>query len=99
MEDDVFEWDERKRRANIAKHGIDFRDIPSAFRQPHIEDYDHRHSRAGEDRWKVLGMVKGQVVFFVYAERDGGRRIITARAADRRETVLYFSRFWFQPWS
>ena len=26
-----FEWDEAKRKANIAKHGIDFLDVPEMF--------------------------------------------------------------------
>ena len=26
-----FEWDEAKRTANIAKHGIDFLDVPEMF--------------------------------------------------------------------
>jgi len=26
-----FEWDEAKRTANIAKHGIDFCDVPEMF--------------------------------------------------------------------
>ncbi|MEE8393500.1 MAG: BrnT family toxin [Rhodospirillales bacterium] len=40
MDEDGFEWDEEKRLTNIAKHGIDFRDIPLAFGFPYIEDYD-----------------------------------------------------------
>ncbi len=98
MAEDEFEWDEPKRRANLAKHGVDFDDIPEAFRHPRIEDYDHRHSGT-EDRWKVLGYVKGRVVFFVYSERRGTKRIITARPATRQETMLYFRRFWFDVWS
>lgn len=94
-----FEWDEEKRRANIAKHGIDFRDVPSAFDHPRLEDYDWRHSTARETRWKVLGLVKGKVVFFVYTERGGRRRLITARSATRRETMVYFRRFWFDSWT
>jgi len=27
----TFEWDEAKRSANIAKHGIDFVDVPEMF--------------------------------------------------------------------
>lgn len=30
----VFEWDEAKNKANIAKHGIDFSDVPDIFRHP-----------------------------------------------------------------
>jgi len=29
-----FEWDEAKRHANIAKHGVDFLDAPEMFEGP-----------------------------------------------------------------
>lgn len=32
-----FEWDERKRLINLAKHGIDFEDAAEALYEPHIE--------------------------------------------------------------
>jgi uncharacterized DUF497 family protein len=32
----VFEWDEEKRRANIAKHGIDFVRATAILRRPTI---------------------------------------------------------------
>jgi hypothetical protein len=98
MAEDAFDWDEQKRLSNLAKHGIDFRDVSSAFRYPYLEDYDHRHSSPIEQRWKVLGFVNGRVVFFVYTERDGKKRIITARPATRTESVVYYRRFWFDPW-
>ena len=33
-----FEWDENKRLANIAKHGIDFRDAMDVFFEPHLDE-------------------------------------------------------------
>jgi uncharacterized DUF497 family protein len=98
MDEYAFEWDEQKRLSNLAKHGIDFRDVPSAFQHPYLEDYDHRHSSLQEQRWKVLGIVKIRVVLFVYKERDGNKRIITARPATTTESMVYYRRFWFEPW-
>jgi uncharacterized DUF497 family protein len=93
-----FEWDEAKRRSNLARHGIDFRDIPELFRHPRIEDFDGRHSW-GEDRWRALGLVRGQVVFCVYTPRSEKLRIITARPATKTEIMLYYGGFWFDPFS
>ena len=91
-----FEWDEDKRRANLSKHGIDFADVPPLFERPHLEDFDPRHS-AGEDRWRVLGLVGDRVVFCVYTRRGGRRRLVTARPATRREAMLYYRECWFDP--
>jgi hypothetical protein len=30
----TFEWDEAKRRANLARHGVDFLDVLSVFADP-----------------------------------------------------------------
>jgi uncharacterized DUF497 family protein len=89
-----FEWDEKKRRLNLSKHGIDFREIPKVFRFPRIEDDDRLHSR-NERRRRALGYLDGRVVFFVYAMRGSRRRIITARPATRDESVLYYQRYLF----
>jgi uncharacterized DUF497 family protein len=89
-----FEWDEKKRLYNLLKHGIDFREIPKAFRFPRIEDDDLLHSER-EPRRRALGYVDGRVVFFVYTMRGNRRRIVTARPATRDETVLYYQRFPF----
>lgn len=89
-----FEWDEKKRRLNLSKHGIDFREIPKVFRFPLIEDDDRLHAR-NEPRRRVLGYLDGRVVFFVYTMRGSRRRIITARPATRDESVLYYQRYLF----
>lgn len=43
----LFEWDERKRLANLAKHHIDFQDVMRVFDGPVFETVD---SRQGEER-------------------------------------------------
>ena len=37
-----FEWDERKRRANLAKHGLDFAALHQMFRANLLEEDDTR---------------------------------------------------------
>ena len=40
----MFAWDERKRLANVRKHGIDFRDAPKIFRGFTLTAEDNRES-------------------------------------------------------
>jgi uncharacterized DUF497 family protein len=50
----LFEWDESKRQANLAKHYIDFRDAKRMFDGPVFERIDRRH---GEDRIFAIGLM------------------------------------------
>ena len=70
--EDKFEcvWDELKRAPNIKKDGIDFADISRIFHHNIIEDYDLLQSEE-EDRWRVLGLLDGEVVFCIYTQREG----------------------------
>ena len=45
-----FEWDETKRAANLAKHGIDFVDALEMFAAPMLVRSDERKDY-GEPRW------------------------------------------------
>ena len=84
-----FEWDERKNRANIRKHGFDFGDAEEMFsgalliRPDTDEDY-------GEERWVGIGMIQGRVALVAFAERPQETiRIISLRKADHEEREQY----------
>jgi len=55
-----FEWYQQKNKANIAKHGFDFADVPRVFRLPLRISLDERQDY-GEDRWIRIGMLNGRV--------------------------------------
>lgn len=82
-------WDEDKRLANIAKHGLDFAEagevIDSRFR------LDVSVMRGSEAR--VLSISYAlcvlAVLTVVYAERDGAARIISFRYASDNEREVY----------
>ncbi len=44
----------------------------------------------GEDRFTMVGMVEGALIFVVHTERDDRVRIITARRATKHEQDDYF---------
>jgi len=86
----VFTWDETKRKSNLAKHGIDFRDAPAIFDGPLVTVEDMREDY-GELRYIALGLLEGVVVSLVYAERNDQVRLISIRKALKHETRFFLS--------
>lgn len=85
----AFEWDERKNRINILKHGIDFSDAIDVFNHPVLLALDGRDDY-GEERWIALGWMKATLGVVVHVERLGPIiRIISARKATKREAKRY----------
>jgi len=85
----IFEWDEKKNRTNIRKHGLDFTDAAEMFRGVLIVEPDTREDY-GEKRWIGLGIVRGRIAHVVFAERDLETiRIISLRKASSREKKEY----------
>ena len=83
----MYEWDEAKRRANLAKHGVDFADM-ARF------DWDSSLHIASdfqdfEQRDVVLGLIGFDVVVVCYTQRGERTRVITLRKANKREEKLF----------
>jgi uncharacterized DUF497 family protein len=85
----VLVWDEAKRRSNLEKHGLDFRDAHLVHDNP--EKCTYESSRKGERRLLDLAfaMVKGRLLALVYTERGGDVRVISFRPASREEREQY----------
>jgi uncharacterized DUF497 family protein len=84
----AFEWDDNKRRANVKKHGIDFEVAKEVFGDPAA--YTYTSSRAlSERRYVTVGMTRNVMIAVICTLRDGTVRIISARAARRKERQLY----------
>lgn len=86
-----FQWDEDKRRASLAKHGVDFVDVTPMFDGPFIETIDDRFAY-GETRINCTGEIKGRVFVVTITWRGAVCRIIHARKANDRETRKYRAR-------
>ncbi|NBC47467.1 MAG: BrnT family toxin [Gammaproteobacteria bacterium] len=84
-----FTWDERKRRANLSKHGLDFADAEKVFAGPMILVKDHRRDY-GEQRMIGIGLLDVLVVLIVHVESDHDIRIISMRKATSDETDLLY---------
>lgn len=88
-----FEWNEAKRRANIAKHGVDFVDAPEMFTglAPMQISLDIREDYP-EDRFIGIGSIKGRVMVVVFSEpAPGSIRIISLRKALKHEQKKFES--------
>jgi uncharacterized protein len=85
----TYEWDERKRRVNLKKHGIDFIDVPEVFDGAVVIIPDERFDY-GETRFVALGILKSLVVVVAYTERGENIRMISARKATKNEQIYYF---------
>jgi uncharacterized DUF497 family protein len=88
----VFEWDETKSLANARTRGLPFEIAMALFDGPTLESPDRRHGY-GERRVKAIGQAAGQVLVCVYTDRSDVRRIISLRAANRRERDAYRAAF------
>jgi hypothetical protein len=85
----VYVWDEAKRKANLEKHGLDFKDADLVYENPDKCTYDT--SRGGEYRLMDIAMavIKGRVLTLVYTERGKDVRVISFRHASREERKQY----------
>ena len=86
----MFTWDEKKRRLNLAKHGIDFHDAEMIFDGPLVTVEDRREDY-GARRYVALGFLAEVVVSLTYSERGDRIRIISIRKALKHETRFFFS--------
>ena len=82
----MYEWDEAKRRANRAKHRLDFTAIEAFDWGTASTKPDSRH---GEPRFVATGYIGSRLHIVVYTERGDRLRIISMRKANPRERRDY----------
>ena len=86
-----FEWDERKRRANLRKHGIDFVRVARYFDRLAVVGFDEREDY-GEERWIAVGYLGNVLAVVVFTMPDEEIvRLISARKVSRRERENLYS--------
>jgi uncharacterized DUF497 family protein len=81
-----YEWDERKRRSNLEKHGLDFFDVSIVFDSPHVEVPS---SHGSEKRFLAIGTLEGRFVTVIYTTRNEAIRVISFRRARHEERDTY----------
>ena len=93
MDELRFEWDKKKEKSNIRKHGVSFDEARSVFYDENaMQFHDPDHSE-NEDRFIMLGMsfkLRTLVVCHCFRENGSTIRIISARKADEDEKKEYW---------
>ena len=88
-----FEWDGRKEKANINKHGVSFNEARTVFYDENaLQFFDPDHSE-DEDRFILLGMhfkLRILVVYHCFRMGENVVRIISARKANSNEEHAYW---------
>jgi uncharacterized DUF497 family protein len=85
-----FDWDKSKAKDNYAKHGISFELAMGVFKDPFAIEFLDDRQDYGEERYVILGMVHGRILYVGYTERSDVFRIISARRATKHEEENYF---------
>ena len=85
-----YEWDEAKRAANLAKHGVDFADAVGALEDPCGRTFEDGDA-VDEARFVSLGYgFCNRILYVVWTERGIDTiRIISARKASPGEARHY----------
>lgn len=88
-----FEWDSKKEKANLKKHGISFDEARTVFFDENaIQFYDPDHSES-KVRFLLLGMsfkLRVLIVCHCFRESETLIRVISARKADQKEERDYW---------
>jgi len=86
-----FDWDQWNVQKNESKHGVSALEAESAFYDPRYRLFeDAKHSAARERRFILYGRSNENRVLMVGFTVRGHRvRVITARAASRKERGIY----------
>ncbi|HTW43972.1 MAG TPA: BrnT family toxin [Acidobacteriaceae bacterium] len=86
----IFEWDPRKARLNLRKHGVSFEEAATVFGDVlsvTIPDAEHSDE---EQRWIMIGKSnEGNLLVVVHTESGTLVRLINARPATRAEKRQY----------
>jgi uncharacterized protein len=84
-----FGWDESKHASNLAKHGLDFADVFSAFFDATKIIVEDKRFNYGEVRFNMLAKIQGRICHITFTERDEIIWLISARKANQREQNRY----------
>ena len=84
----IYEWDENKRAANLAKQGVDFA-IFGAFEWDTARIKADTRKDYGESRYTALGYIGARLHALVFTPRAGRIRVIGLRKANPREVKRY----------
>jgi uncharacterized protein len=87
-----FDWDQRKNKANIKKHGISFEEAQGVFFDEEAIVFDDPEHSDEEDRFLIIGRsfrLRVLLVCHCFRPNESAIRIISARKATSKERYVY----------
>ncbi len=84
-----FGWDDAKAVANVDVTALHSKRRVRSFKDPFALDWLDGSEDYGEDRFAVLGMAEGRLLYVGYTMRGESIRIISARLAEPFERRRY----------
>ncbi|MBU4288468.1 MAG: BrnT family toxin, partial [Proteobacteria bacterium] len=88
----IFEWDLKKAKTNLGKHGVSFEEASTAFKDTLSLTIDDPLHSSDEKRLVLIGMsYNNSILVVVHTERGDNIRIISARKATKKERKYYES--------
>lgn len=89
MRNEHFEWDDAKASRNEMRHGVSFEVASLVFQDPDSLEWLDDRADYGEDRYAIIGMAAGRLLYVAYTMRAERIRIISARGAEPYEHRAY----------
>ncbi|MBI4459339.1 MAG: BrnT family toxin [Acidobacteria bacterium] len=84
------EWDARKARQNLRKHGVSLEEASSVFFDPLSATGDDPGHSSDERRFVTFGLSSsGRLLVVAHAARGDTIRILSARRTTRAEREIY----------
>ena len=83
-----FEFDPAKSQANSEKHGIDFEQAQSLWRDPEQQVIPSAY--AGESRKLLIALREGKLWTAIFTQRERNDRIISVRRSREDERTAYY---------
>lgn len=85
-----FEWDEKKAKINIHKHGVSFQEATTIFQDTFSLTMNDVVHSTDEERFIDIGLSSnGHILVVTYTERKNNIRIISCRKATLAEKKAY----------
>lgn len=84
----MFEWDDAKAAANLAKHGVAF-DAVYRFDWARAVEFEDDREDYGEVRMVAIGWIDGTLHTMTYTLRGENVRVVNLRRSDRPEYKAY----------
>ncbi|MCF8109611.1 MAG: BrnT family toxin [Desulfohalobiaceae bacterium] len=86
----LFEWDPKKARLNLKRHGVSFDEASTAFRDPLSQTIEDPLHSEDEERFVLIGRsIQGRLLIIIHTDRGERIRIISARLATKNERLKY----------